>query len=54
MIRSIISHWKNRKARKRLAQIVEQTRSSYEIRRYRERRAAAMKGLALKRERARG
>lgn len=32
-------------ARRRLAKLVERTRDSYECRRYRERRAAALKGL---------
>jgi hypothetical protein len=43
-----------REARERLAELVEQTRSSYEHRRYLERRAAALKGAAIKRERAHG
>lgn len=33
-------------AKRRLARMIERTRNSYEIRRYRERRAAALKGLA--------
>ena len=32
-------------AQRRLQRIVEQTRNSYETRRYRERRAAALKGM---------
>lgn len=35
-------------ARRKLQRIVAQTRNSYETRRYRERRAAALKGLGRK------
>ncbi len=45
MIRRILSLIRERRARKRLAEIVRDTRNSYECRRYRERRAAALKGL---------
>lgn len=42
--------YRQRAAQKRLAEIVEQTAESYEVRRYRERRAAALKGSALRRQ----
>lgn len=41
---------RQRSAQKRLAEIVSQTAESYEVRQYRERRAAALKGLALRRQ----
>lgn len=44
MIAHILRKLRERKARKRLAELVEQTRNSYEIARYRERRAAAKLG----------
>lgn len=44
MIGRIIAKLKERAARKRLDQIVRQTRDSYECQRFRERRAAALKG----------
>lgn len=44
MIARFLSYWRERAARKKLDQIVKQTAESYEIRRYRERRAAALKG----------
>lgn len=54
MIARLISAYREHQARARLAQLVEQTRSSYEIIDYRKRRAAAMKGRALKKARADG
>lgn len=51
LIRAVINRIRERQARKRLAQLVAQTASSYEIVDYRKRRAAAMKGRALKRGR---
>ncbi len=41
----LIRWLRERRAQKRLAEIVRDTRDSYECRRYRERRAAALKGL---------
>lgn len=45
MIRLILSHLRERRARKRLAEIVAQTRASFECEQYRRRRAAALKGM---------
>lgn len=45
LVRLLTRHLHERRARKRLAEIVASTRDSYECRRYRERRAAALKGL---------
>lgn len=44
LVRRIINHWKERQARKRLAEIVAQTRSSFACQDYARRRAAALKG----------
>lgn len=54
MIRKFLNLYRERQARKRLAELVAQTASSYEVKRYRERRAAALKGDAIKRMRANG
>lgn len=54
MIARLISAYREHQARARLAELVAQTRNSYELQRYRERRAAALKGRALKREKSLG
>jgi len=46
MISRIIASYRQRKAMKRLDELVQQTLSSYEHRQYLERRAAALKGRA--------
>lgn len=51
MIRHFLNHYRNYQARKRLAELVAHTRNSREHRNYLDRRRAALKGLALKRER---
>jgi len=45
MIRRFLNLLRERRARKRLAEIVAQTRASFECEDYRRRRAAALKGL---------
>jgi hypothetical protein len=42
MIRSILTHFRERAARKRLAEIVAQTRASYECQDYTKRRRARL------------
>lgn len=43
MIRTIIGYFRERRARARLAEIVAQTRASFECERYRRNRAAQIK-----------
>lgn len=45
MIARLIRTIRSRIAARRLARVVEQQRESYECRRYRERRAAALRGM---------
>ena len=44
-MKAILAAFARQRARKRLQRIVDAERESYETRRYRERRAAALKGL---------
>jgi len=46
MISHLIASYRQRKAMKRLDELVQQTLSSYEHKRFLERRAAALKGRA--------
>ena len=51
MIRQLCHRITRYLACRKLKKITRERRDSYEVRRYRERRAAALKGLALKRMR---
>jgi hypothetical protein len=44
-LRSLLFLYRHKKACRRLKRLVEDSRNSYETRRFRERRAAALKGL---------